>query len=122
MHQPRLFPRVFTWSYLYVFTLTLPSAATMFSAFPLQSAQHGKCSTCSESYICNVSNQGSCFQLGISRFCAAMLSAYSSVDASLPQLNCLYTIVLVVAVLSARQGKSLVRMNESMHRGIAAEN
>ncbi|DBA89592.1 TPA: Lymphocyte transmembrane adapter 1 [Trebouxia sp. C0005] len=41
MHQPRKFPRVFTASYLYVFTLTLPSAATMFAAFPVLSAQNG---------------------------------------------------------------------------------
>ena len=42
MHQPHKFPRVFTASYLYVFTLTLPSAATMFAAFPVLSAQHGQ--------------------------------------------------------------------------------
>ena len=42
MYQPRNFPRVFTASYLYVFTLTLPSAATMFAAFPVLSAQHGQ--------------------------------------------------------------------------------
>ena len=42
MHQPRKFPRVFTCSYLYVFTLTLPSAATMFAAFPSQAALYGK--------------------------------------------------------------------------------
>ena len=42
MHEPRKFTRVFTCSYLYVFTMTLPSAATMFTAFPSQSAQYGK--------------------------------------------------------------------------------
>lgn len=42
MHQPREFPRVFTGSYLYIFTLTLPSAATMYAAFPTLSGQNGK--------------------------------------------------------------------------------
>ena len=46
MHKPRNFPRVFTCSYLYVFTLTLPSAATMFAAFPSQAALHGKPTHC----------------------------------------------------------------------------
>ncbi|KAL0027200.1 hypothetical protein WJX77_002860 [Trebouxia sp. C0004] len=41
MQQPSKFPRVFAASYLYVFTLTLPSAATMFAAFPVLSAQNG---------------------------------------------------------------------------------
>ena len=42
MYQPRNFPLVFTASYLYVFTLTLPSGAAMFAAFPVLSAQHGQ--------------------------------------------------------------------------------
>ena len=45
MHQPRQFPRVFIYSYLYVFTLTLPSAATTFAAFPTQAALHGTAPT-----------------------------------------------------------------------------
>lgn len=42
MHHPRKFPRVFTGSYLYIFTLTLPSAATFYAGFPTLSRQHGK--------------------------------------------------------------------------------
>ena len=42
MHEPHHFPRVFTCSYLYVFTLTLPNAATVFAAFPAMSALQGK--------------------------------------------------------------------------------
>ena len=42
MHKPHRFPKVFTCSYLYVFTLTLPNAATVFAAFPVQSAQQGQ--------------------------------------------------------------------------------
>lgn len=66
MHSPHKFPQVFTCSYLYVFTLTLPNAATVFAAFSAQAALQGE-----GNQLCTSDCCADCSPL----FCSACCSA-----------------------------------------------